>query len=261
MNTLSSLCRTILLGAVAAFGPNAPVLAQSDADFLAAKMAYDKGDRAKLAVIAPKLTGHVLAPYVSYWQLKLGLDDAAPVAISAYLDRYPNTPIADRLRVDWLKSLARRNIWNRFALDYAQPPGEDVELACYGILLRWQREGDPALAAAVPLWFTGQTTPDACDPLFAALIKRGDITMADRRARFRLANEAGNVRRVRIRQKDHVIAEFPLTFGVVGALLAPMLAAVGAVAGTTLQQRIDSRWLSFSFAGLLVVVGVLLLAI
>ena len=184
----------LLLGVVAAFGPISPVLAQSDADFLAAKIAYEKGDRAKLATIAPRLTGHILAPYVSYWQLKLGLDDAAPVAVSAYFDRYPNSPMADRLRVDWLKSLARRNIWARFAIDYAPTPADDIELACYNILLRWQRDGDAALAAAVPLWFTGQTTPEACDPLFAALIKRGDLTVADRRARFRLANEAGNVR-------------------------------------------------------------------
>ena len=194
MNIFPLLCRTLLLGVVAAFGPISPVLAQSDADFLAAKVAYDKGDRAKLAAIAPKLTAHILAPYVGYWQLKLGLDDAAPVAINAYFDRYPNSPMADRLRVDWLKSLARRSIWTRFALDYAQPPGDDIELACYSILFRWQRDGDTALAAAVPLWFTGQTTPEACDLLFAALVKRGDITTADRRARFRLANEAGNLR-------------------------------------------------------------------
>jgi soluble lytic murein transglycosylase len=194
MNTFPSFCRTLLLGAIAALGPISYALAQSDADFLAAKIAYEKGDRAKLAAVAPKLSGHILAPYVSYWQLKLGLDDASPLAISTYFDRYPSSPMADRLRVDWLKSLARRSIWTRFALDYAQPPGDDVELACYNILYRLQRDGDAALAAAVPLWFTGQTTPDACDLIFAALIKRGDLTLADRRARFRLANESGNPR-------------------------------------------------------------------
>ena len=39
----------------------------------------------------------------------------------------------------------------------------------------------------------------------------------------------GNIRRVRIRQGERTIAEFPLTAGVVGAVLAPMLAAIGAV--------------------------------
>lgn len=40
---------------------------------------------------------------------------------------------------------------------------------------------------------------------------------------------AGNVRRVRVRQKAQVIAEFPLTVGLVGAVFAPLLAAIGAI--------------------------------
>lgn len=40
----------------------------------------------------------------------------------------------------------------------------------------------------------------------------------------------GNVRRVIIKQDTKTIAEFPLTIGVIGAVLAPMLAAVAAIA-------------------------------
>jgi hypothetical protein len=41
----------------------------------------------------------------------------------------------------------------------------------------------------------------------------------------------GNVRRITIKnEKGEVVVEFPLTLGVVGALLVPTLAAVGAVA-------------------------------
>jgi hypothetical protein len=41
----------------------------------------------------------------------------------------------------------------------------------------------------------------------------------------------GNVRRISIRHADgRVVAEFPLTVGVVGAVLAPVVAAVGALA-------------------------------
>src|SRR5713226_2263687 len=39
----------------------------------------------------------------------------------------------------------------------------------------------------------------------------------------------GNVRRIIIKQEGRTIAEFPLTFGVVGAVLAPALAAIGAI--------------------------------
>ncbi len=186
--------RALALGFLTLAWPFVPALAQSDADFLAAKAAFDKGDRARLAAVAPRVSGHVLAPYVGYWQLKLGLEDASPATVTAFLERYPNTPLADRLRADWLKLLGRKGIWYRFAIDYAPSASDDVELACYGVLYRWQRDGDDALASAKPLWFTDKATPDACEPAFAALIRRGDITTADRRARFRMASEAGNLR-------------------------------------------------------------------
>jgi hypothetical protein len=39
----------------------------------------------------------------------------------------------------------------------------------------------------------------------------------------------GNVRRVVIQHQGKTVAEFPLTAGVVGAVLAPVLAAIGAI--------------------------------
>jgi soluble lytic murein transglycosylase len=180
--------------AVIAFGATAAVFAQSDKDFLDARAAFEKGDRIRLDALAPKLADHVLAPYVEYWQRKLRLDTATDAEIDAFLARWPRTPLADRLRVEWLKSLGKRGQWAAFGALYPPPSGEDTELACYGIQYRRQRDGNGPLADAKPLWFTGQTTPDACEPLFAALIAGNEITIDDRRARLRLATEAGNVR-------------------------------------------------------------------
>jgi uncharacterized membrane protein len=49
----------------------------------------------------------------------------------------------------------------------------------------------------------------------------------------------GNVRRVRVRQGDRTIAEFPLSAGIVGALLAPALAAIGAIVALAKDCTID----------------------
>ena len=49
----------------------------------------------------------------------------------------------------------------------------------------------------------------------------------------------GNVRRVIIKHGDHTIAEFPLTIGVLGAVLAPMLAAVAAIAAAVKECTIE----------------------
>jgi hypothetical protein len=41
----------------------------------------------------------------------------------------------------------------------------------------------------------------------------------------------GNIRRITIKDKDNkTLVEFPLTIGVIGAVFAPVLAAVGALA-------------------------------
>ncbi len=49
----------------------------------------------------------------------------------------------------------------------------------------------------------------------------------------------GNVRRVIIKQEGRTVAEFPLTVGVVGAVLAPVLAAVGALAAVLTDCTIE----------------------
>lgn len=49
----------------------------------------------------------------------------------------------------------------------------------------------------------------------------------------------GNVRRVRIKQKDRVVAEFPLTLGVVGAVLAPVVAAIATMTALLTDCHIE----------------------
>jgi hypothetical protein len=49
----------------------------------------------------------------------------------------------------------------------------------------------------------------------------------------------GNIRRVIIKDKDgKVLIEFPLTIGVVGLVLAPTLAAVGAIAALVTEATV-----------------------
>jgi hypothetical protein len=49
----------------------------------------------------------------------------------------------------------------------------------------------------------------------------------------------GNVRRVIIKHESKTVAEFPLTVGVVGAVLAPMLAAVAAIAAVISECTVE----------------------
>jgi len=56
----------------------------------------------------------------------------------------------------------------------------------------------------------------------------------------------GNVRRIIVKRGDDVIAEFPVTAAVVGIVIAPVLAAIGAIAAivtncTIEVERVDRK--------------------
>lgn len=58
----------------------------------------------------------------------------------------------------------------------------------------------------------------------------------------------GNIRRITIKDKSgKTFVEFPLTIGVVGALIAPVLAAIGAIAALvtectiTVEREVDAK--------------------
>ncbi len=66
-------------------------------------------------------------------------------------------------------------------------------------------------------------------------------------AKIKALVHEGNIRRIIIKNKEGAtLIEIPLTFGVVGALLAPSLAAVGAIAAllteaTVVVEKTDSK--------------------
>ncbi len=49
----------------------------------------------------------------------------------------------------------------------------------------------------------------------------------------------GNINRLRVKQDDQVLVEIPVTAGVVGALLAPQLAIIGAVAALVSKCTVE----------------------
>jgi len=49
----------------------------------------------------------------------------------------------------------------------------------------------------------------------------------------------GNVRRIIIKQEGHTLVEIPLTIGLVGAVVAPMWAAIGAIGALLAQCSIE----------------------
>src|SRR6185369_13812475 len=102
----------------------------TDEAVVAAFDAYRAGDAMKFSRLAKKLEGHLLAPWLEYWRLSFGLEDASPDELRAYFTQHGTTYAGERLRTDWMKILGRRAAWQEFDLQSAALPREDLEIRC-----------------------------------------------------------------------------------------------------------------------------------
>ena len=147
-----------------------------DTAFLLARDAYRAGDIAKLNKAAAQVGDHPLAPYAEYWQLRIKLDERSPEEVEAFLQRQSGTLLADYLRRDWLKSLAKKGDWERFRAQRPLLVNDDDDVACYTLAARWQQQDESALAELKTIWRAPRELPDSCANLVqAALAQPGPV--------------------------------------------------------------------------------------
>jgi len=180
--------------AVLLFASCAALAAPDDEVFLEAREAFQRGDIVRLDRLSKQLDeDYPLVPYVQYWQLRSRLADLSPGEIENFLARFNNSLVADRLRADWLRQLAKVRDWQGFLREYPRLTTEDPELVCLAFQARLARGESGILTQARPLWFTAQVLPESCLPLFELMFKNEMLTVEDSWARIRLALENGNL--------------------------------------------------------------------
>ena len=144
--------------------------ASADDQFLAARDAARAGDRAKLERLAPELQGYELEVYVDYWRLLLDLSTTDPATIRAFLARNDKSYIAEKLRADWLKQLAKKQQWSDFDREFSLLAQPDQETKCYALQSRRFRGDLSMYDDAMALWLTLIEPPASCYPVLEALI-------------------------------------------------------------------------------------------
>jgi soluble lytic murein transglycosylase len=170
-----------------------PLLSYADqeADFLAARAAFRKGNAVMLDKMAERLKNSPLEPYLAYYQLRIRWDTDL-TGVKAFLARPDDSPVYDQFRVEWLKHIGSKKRWQEFSAEYEREIAGDDELTCYSLQMRLDDGDDSALQAARSMWFKGDTLPDSCVPLFNKAIKQDIITEQDILQRIRLSLEAGH---------------------------------------------------------------------
>ncbi|MGE5153691.1 MAG: transglycosylase SLT domain-containing protein [Bdellovibrio bacteriovorus] len=160
--------------------------------FLAAEDALRAGDRATFESLLSGLADYPLYPYLRYADLAADLDGASDQAIESFLEDFPETPQAERLRSPYLERLASEGRWADYARVYRADESAERRCLYLRALLETGRPAQALDPAEIePLWLVPRSQPAACDPLFAAWEQAGGLTPALVWSRIRLAMEAG----------------------------------------------------------------------
>ena len=184
--------------ACAALMALAPVLARAqnpgDTDVLAAKEAAQRGQWKVLETYRARLAGHILEPYPAYWLLAGNVERSDPREVQAFLARYPDSPLSESLRREWLRALGASRSWELFRGEYPRVVGDDVEIACYSFQERLARGDAEATGEARALFMSAREAGAACEPVFAAALAANSIGEAEVWDRIRRFLAAGNLR-------------------------------------------------------------------
>jgi soluble lytic murein transglycosylase len=168
-------------------------LAGGDDDFLAARDAFRAGDAVKLSAFAQRLKQSPLEVYLAYYQLKLKLETVDVGEIRGFLARPDDTPLIDRMRLEWLKTLGKREQWEEFDKEYPQLITDDIEVNCYALQSRLRTQRSVVLREVHDLWFNARELPGSCNVLFDTAIAADAISQQDIWQRQRQALEADNL--------------------------------------------------------------------
>ena len=189
------LAGLFMVGLITAATLLAPMLAAAqptagDAQVRAAIEAAERGQTDPARDSAP--AGHPLRGWIEYAALQTQLQHLPAARAQAFLARYRGQAVAGAFREQWLRALVERGDWTAFRSAWS-PAIESSQLRCAELQARHATGTADArwVADAQALWRgSGQSLPDRCDPVFAALATRGGLTTALRWERLDLAAAA-----------------------------------------------------------------------
>ncbi|WP_395948724.1 MULTISPECIES: transglycosylase SLT domain-containing protein [Aeromonas] len=189
----------IIFSAMCVPGLVAPVFAQTMEQSLY-REGYDAvraNDQERFQQIRARLNHYPLLPYLDYYQLAFRPGAADYNDVTRFIRQHGDTPQSNRLERSYLTYLAQSQQWSQFLRFYPAKPNS-TDLLCMHYQARYYTgHKSEALQEAGKLWLTGQSRPDACDPLFQLWQQAGLRTQDKIWQRMNLAFEAQNPNLIR----------------------------------------------------------------
>jgi soluble lytic murein transglycosylase len=180
--------RVLLIGLALSF----PLFAQNGTDtaFLTAREAFRAGHIDKLERAASQLGQHELTPYVDSYRLRMWMDRGDSAGLRDFLQRHDGSYVAEKLRADWIRWLAKRSTWTEVDAEFPKMLAPEPDIVCLSQQARLARDDRTVLVEAEKLWLTMLEPPESCRPILDTLIASQRLGVDDVWARARRQLEA-----------------------------------------------------------------------
>jgi soluble lytic murein transglycosylase len=158
--------------------------------YMKAQQALKAGRLETFETLAGELRDYPLYPYLRYEYIRPRLAKLSDDLVGEFLQSYPDLPMADGLRTQWLLLLAQRGRWESFIAHYTHQ--QDPRLRCLYLRARMETgRREYLLEDTRTLWLTGKSLPDECNPAFELLYDSPLMTSDLVWQRIRLAMDSG----------------------------------------------------------------------
>ncbi|MFM2322487.1 MAG: lytic transglycosylase [Pseudomonadota bacterium] len=128
----------------------------------------------QFAALQIHLKDYPLYPYLVFIKLKQQLAYESSREITNFLATYADTPLAPKLRADWLGHLAKKQDWLHFIQYYQPIYGTTLQCHYLHSLLATQQKALAFREIAI-LWLNVNSAPSACRPVFLRWEQSGSL--------------------------------------------------------------------------------------
>ncbi len=170
----------------------APDLKSQRALFVQAEKKLAKREWDSYEKLKKQLHNYPLLPHLLFKEYNSKLHEVTEQQFTQFIENYADSPLAEKLRENWLKDKAQKEDWQAYLKAYQ--PTQDVALQCDYLWgsLQVQNDYDLILQQIAPLWLTGKTPPKNCHAPFSAFEKSPARTRAKVWQRIKLLIQEDN---------------------------------------------------------------------
>ena len=156
-----------------------------------AKKALQKGDLTAFNKLSDALKDYPLYPYLRYNYLQPRITRANNTELSEFLNEYSDFPLANSLRTQWLRHLARSGQWQTYYENYTTQ--SEPVFQCNHLISRLKTNNHTLLLEDIrTVWLSGSSLPPDCDSVFKLLYESDLFTDDLVWQRIRLAMQNNN---------------------------------------------------------------------